>query len=110
TLLPSPQTVAAFGSDRPALSLARIEAHYFAAGIFLEEGALLAGMDRLKGIPGVIVQGRYDVICPPQTALALHRAWPDSDLVMVPDAGHSAMEPGIRRALVGAMDRFRKAG
>ena len=108
TLLPSPETVAAFGSDRLALSLARIEAHYFANRSFLGEEGLLAGMERLRGIPGVIVQGRYDVICPPETARRLHRAWPDSDLIVVPDAGHSAMEPGIRRALVGAMDRFRK--
>ena len=110
TLLPSPETVAAFGSDRLALALARIEAHYFANRVFLPEGGLLAGMDRLKGIPGVIVQGRYDVICPPVTAQRLNRAWPESELVIVPDAGHSAMEPGIRRALVAALDRFRKAG
>ncbi len=109
TLLPSPETVAAFGGDRLALALARIEAHYFANRVFLPEGGLLAGMDRLKGIPGAIVQGRYDVICPPETAQRLHRAWPDSELVIVPDAGHSAMEPGIRRALVAALDRFRKS-
>ena len=110
TLLPSPETVAAFGSDRLALALARIEAHYFAGRIFLPEGGLLAGAERLTGLPGVIVQGRYAVICPTEAAQQLHRAWPDSDLVIVPDAGHSAMEPGIRRALVAALDRFRKAG
>ena len=107
TLLPSPETVAAFGADTMALGLARIEAHYFVNDIFLEEGALLRDVDRIRRIPGVIVQGRYDVVCPIATADDLHRAWPEADYVVVPDAGHSAMEPGIRRALVGATQRFK---
>ncbi len=104
TLLPSPETVAAFGENRMALSLARIEAHYFANRIFLPEGALLDGVERIREIPTVIVQGRYDMICPIVTADDLHRTWPEADYRVVPDAGHSAMEPGIRRTLVNAME------
>ena len=108
TLLPSPETVAAFGAERMALGLARIEAHYFMNRIFLPEGALLAGVERLRAIPAVIVQGRYDIVCPPVTADALSRAWPKADTRMIDDAGHSAMEPGIRAELIGAMERFKK--
>lgn len=107
TLLPSPETVAAFGEDTMALGLARIEAHYFTNKIFLDEGALLANVDRIRRIPGVMVQGRYDLVCPIATADELHRAWPEADYTIVPDAGHSAMEPGIRRALVAAAQRFK---
>jgi proline iminopeptidase len=107
TLLPSPETVAAFGRDTLALGLARIEAHYFVNGIFMDEGALLRDVDRIRRIPGVIVQGRYDTVCPIRTADELHRAWPEAEYVIVPDAGHSAMEPGIRRALVAATQRFK---
>ena len=107
TLRPSPETVAAFSGDTMALGLARIEAHYFLNGGFLAEGELLDKIETIRHIPAVIVQGRYDVICPPQTAEALHQVWPEADYVLVPDAGHSAMEPGIRRALVAAMERFK---
>ena len=107
TLLPSPQTVAAFGAERMALGLARLESHYFRHGGFMAEGALLDGVPRIRDIPGVIVQGRYDMICPIVSADALHRAWPEADYQIVPDAGHSAMEPGIRRALVAATERFK---
>ena len=108
TLLPSPETVAAFGADRMALGLARIEAHYFANDIFLPENALLEGIDRIRNVPAVIVQGRYDVVCPIVTADELHRAWPEADYRVIPDAGHSALEPGIRRALVAATERFKE--
>lgn len=107
TLLPSPETVAAFGADGIALGLARIEAHYFANGVFLPEDGLLRGVEIIRGIPAAIVQGRYDVVCPIVTADALHQAWPEADYQVIPDAGHSAMEPGIRRALVGAMEAFK---
>ncbi|MCH8001916.1 MAG: prolyl aminopeptidase [Proteobacteria bacterium] len=110
TLRPSPETVAAFGEDTMALGLARIEAHYFKNGIFLEDGALLANVERMRRIPGTIVQGRYDVVCPIATADEFARAWPEADYVIVPDAGHSAMEPGIRRALVAATERFKAPG
>jgi proline iminopeptidase len=109
TLLPSPETVAAFGEDRTALGLARLEAYYFANRVFLEEGQLLRDAHRLQSIPGTIVQGRYDVICPPESAWELKQAWPAAQYVIVPDAGHSAMEPGIRRALVAATERMKGA-
>ena len=107
TLLPSPQTVAAFGEERHALGLSRIEAHYFKHGVFLEDGQLLKGVERIRKIPATIIQGRYDIVCPIQTAEALHQAWPEADYHVVPDAGHSAMEPGIRRALVAATERLK---
>ncbi|HIC81821.1 MAG TPA: prolyl aminopeptidase [Kiloniellaceae bacterium] len=110
TLLPNPQTVAAFGEERHALGLSRIEAHYFDNHIFLAENALLDGLNRIRNIPAIIIQGRYDLVCPIATADALHRAWPEADYLVVPDAGHSAMEPGIRRALVAATERFKGVG
>lgn len=110
TLLPSPELVAAFCSDRTALSLARIEAHYFANDIFLPEGSLLANIGRLHAIPAIIVQGRYDAVCPAVTADELARAWPEARYVIVPDAGHSAFEPSIARELVAACDRFAETG
>lgn len=108
TLLPSPETVASFAQDRTALGLARIEAHYFAHRLFLREGGLLAGMDALAEIPAEIVQGRYDMVCPAETAFDLAAAWPRARLTIVPDAGHSALEPGVRTALVAAVERFRR--
>jgi len=107
TLLPSPETVAAFGDDRMALGLARMEAHYFANNIFLPENALLENLGRVRHLPAAIVQGRYDVVCPIVTADELHGSWPEARYNVVADAGHSAMEPGIRSALVEATDRFR---
>ncbi|RVT98979.1 prolyl aminopeptidase [Rhodovarius crocodyli] len=108
TLLPSPDTVASFAQDRTALGLARIEAHYFAHKLFLPEGGLLAHMDRVANIPAEIVQGRYDMVCPTETAFDLAAAWPRARLTIIPDAGHSALEPGIRTALVAAVERFRR--
>jgi proline iminopeptidase len=107
TLLPSPETVAAFSSDGLAYALARIETHYFVNDLFMEEDALLKGIDRIRDIPGVIIQGRYDMVCPITTANALHDAWPEAEYVVVPDAGHSAMEPGIRAALIRASERLK---
>ena len=109
TLLPSPDTAASFASDRASLGLARLEAHYFAHDLFLPEGGLLAHMDRLADVPAEIIQGRYDMICPPRTALELAAVWPKARLTIIPDAGHSALEPGVRRALVAAVERFRDA-
>lgn len=108
TLLPSPDTVASFAQDRTALGLARIEAHYFAHGLFLPPEGLLGHMDRIARVPAEIVQGRYDMVCPPYTAFDLASAWPAARMTIVPDAGHSALEPGIRRALVAAVERFRQ--
>jgi proline iminopeptidase len=110
TLKPSPETVAAFADDRTALGLARIEAHYFINDIFLPEDALLENLARLHGYPAIVVQGRYDVVCPIASADELVRAWPRADYVVVPEAGHSAMEPGIRAALVAATETFRGLG
>lgn len=107
TLLPSPETVTSFAQDRTALGLARIEAHYFAHDLFLPPEGLLGNMGRISHIPAEVVQGRYDMICPAQTAFDLTAAWPNARLSLVPDAGHSALEPGIRRALVAAVERFR---
>lgn len=107
SLIPAPDLVAAAGEDRHALGLARIEAHYFRTGILTPEDKLLRDVDRIRHIPAVIVQGRYDIVCPIVTADELHRAWPEADYRIVHDAGHSAMEPGIRAALVQATERFK---
>ncbi|MFM9967387.1 MAG: prolyl aminopeptidase [Burkholderiales bacterium] len=90
--------------DAATRSLARIETHYFLHQAFFDEGQLLARAPRLRGIPGVIVQGRYDMVTPPDTAWQLHQAWTDSTLRMVPDAGHASSESGIRRELIAATD------
>jgi proline iminopeptidase len=108
TLLPSPETVAYFAGDVVALGLARIEAHYFVNDIFLPENSLLASAGRLRGIPGVIVQGRYDMVCPLVSAHELHLAWPQAQYRIVPDAGHSVWEPGILCELVEATERFKR--
>ena len=107
TLLPNPALVADFASDRVALGLARVEAHYFRNDIFLPENFLLDNTHRLKSIPGVIVQGRYDIVCPPVSADDLHQAWPQAHYQIVADAGHSAFEPGIRSRLVAATEDFK---
>lgn len=107
TLLPSPETVAYFSGDVVALGLARMEAHYFKHDIFLPENALLDNAHRLRGIPGVIVQGRYDLVCPLVSAHELAQAWPDAEYEIIRDAGHSAWEPGICAALVAACERFK---
>jgi len=108
TLLPNPALVADFASDRVALGLARIEAHYFVNDIFLPENFLLENASRLKAIPGVIVQGRYDIVCPAVSADDLHRAWPQAQYHVVPDAGHSAFEPGIRSRLIAATQELKE--
>ncbi len=109
TLMPNPDVQAHFANPHVALSLARIEAHYFVNQAFLEPDQLLRDARHLAGIPGVIVQGRYDLICPLRSAWDLHRAWPTADLKVIPDAGHAAFEPGIRAALVAATDRFARS-
>jgi proline iminopeptidase len=106
TLRPNPQLVAAFCTDRTALSLARIEAHYFVNRIFLPDNSLLNQVQRLRHLPCTIVQGRYDAVCPIVSADELARAWPEARYVVVDDAGHSAFEPGISAALVAATDAF----
>ncbi|MBI0329818.1 prolyl aminopeptidase [Burkholderia plantarii] len=106
TLLPSPELAEQFGEAHYALAFARIENHYFVNRGFIEEGQLLRDAHRLASIPGVIVQGRYDVATPARSAWDLARAWPDASLEIVADAGHAFDEPGILRALLAATDRF----
>ncbi len=106
TLLPRPEVRKTFEEDHMALAMARIESHYFVNGGFMDEGQLLRDVGRIRHIPAVIVQGRYDVVCAPVTAWELSRAWPEADLRMVPDAGHAAFEPGNVHELVSATDRF----
>jgi len=106
-LLVSEAAVGRFQSDEFAIALARIEAHYFVNGGFMAASdQLLSNIDKIRAIPAVIVQGRYDVVCPAQTAWDLHRAWPEADFRIVPDAGHSSFEAGIVHELVEATDRF----
>lgn len=106
-LIPSETTIQRFGEDEFAEAFARIECHYFVNRGFLEnENQLLDNIDRLRHIPGFIVHGRYDVVCPLVSAWELHRAWPEAEFVVVSDAGHSMNEPGIRHALLDATDRF----
>jgi proline iminopeptidase len=106
-LFPDPHLIDHFGEDEFAIAFARIECHYFVNRGFLErDDQLLRGVDRIRNIPAVIVQGRYDVVCPMVSAWELHRTWQEAELVVVPDAGHSMMEPGIRSALIEATERF----
>lgn len=105
TLLPNPQGVSAVTNPHTALSMARIETHYFMNDIFLEPNYILKNAHHLKNIPGIIVHGRYDVVCPLDNALALNRAWPDSTLEIIRDAGHSAFEPDILKELVTATNK-----
>ncbi|WP_440223402.1 prolyl aminopeptidase [Dokdonella sp. MW10] len=94
--------------DEFALAFSRIECHYFVNGGFFDhDDQLLRNVDRIRAIPTVIVQGRYDVVCPMRSAWDLHRAWPEADLRIAVDSGHSAFEPGILHELVEATDRFR---
>lgn len=102
-----PEYIRRFGQDQFAEAFARIEAHYFVhGGFFRTDAQLLEDVHKVAHIPTVIVQGRYDVVCPAASAWALHRAWPGSKLIIVPDAGHSMKEPGILHALVQATDDF----
>ena len=110
TLLPSPETIQAFSGDTLALGLARMEAHYFANSIFLPENFLIENIERIRKIPAFIVQGRYDLVCPIRSADDLARLWPEARYTVIPDAGHSAMEPGTRAALVQGMERFKELG
>ena len=108
SLYPSAEKIAEADDDAFAIAHARIECHYFVnRGFFDSEDQLLRDVGRIRAIPGVIVQGRYDVVCPMATAWDLHRAWPEADFRIVPDAGHAFSEPGIVHELIQATDRFR---
>ena len=103
----APANYGAGSAPGPALGLARLEAHYIKNRIFLPENHLLENISRLHPLPAIVVQGRYDMVCPMVTADELCRAWPKTELVVVQNAGHSAMEPGIRSALVAATETFK---
>jgi len=106
TLKPNADVVNSFGNIHTAVSLARIECHYFMNNSFLEANQILNDAEKVKDIPSIIVQGRYDVVCPMESAWDLHQALPNSELSIIPDAGHSAMEPSIIDALVKATDKM----
>lgn len=106
TLYPDERMRAAHAEPDYALAFARIENHFFVHGGFFSPGQLLENAHRLADIPGVIVQGRYDVCTPPKTAFDLHRAWPQAEFHLVDDAGHAFSEPGILHRLIEATDRF----
>ena len=100
-------SIAGYGNSHFAEAFARIECHYFINNCFFdEENFLLKNVDKIRHLPGVIVQGRYDIPCPVVSAWELHKAWPEAELIIVPDAGHSMSEPGIRSALIEATDKF----
>ena len=106
SLMLNPSLVEHFSQPFAALALARIECHYFMNQAFLKPDQLLDQAHRLAGIPGVIIHGRYDSVCPLEQAWSLHQAWPDAQFKVIPDAGHAATEPSIARALVEATDRM----
>jgi len=105
TLLPGRVSTSASGAS--GLALARLEAHYMRHAAFLRENELIDAVPRFRHVPGAIVHGRYDMLCPVDGAVELAEAWPGASLAIVPDAGHSAFEPGIKRQLIMATDRFR---
>jgi proline iminopeptidase len=104
-LVASPQDLAEAEEEGDAIATARLEIHYFRGGCFLEK-PLLDGVDRIRHIPSIIVQGRYDLVCPFENAWELHQRWPEADFQVIADAGHSAFEANTCRALVAATDRF----
>jgi len=107
-LLPNPDTLAEFQEEHMAVSLARIECHYFVNNCFFtEEDQLVRNSHKLHHIPAVIVHGRYDVVCPAKNAWDLHKAWPQAEMKIIPGAGHAADEPGILNALIEATEKFK---
>jgi proline iminopeptidase len=107
-LLPSGDLQDHFGDPHFALAMARIECHYFYHNSFFPtDNYLIENVDKIRHLPAVIVQGRYDVVCPMMSAWELHQAWPEAEFHVIPDAGHSITEPGIASALVEATDKFR---
>ncbi|PFH47956.1 hypothetical protein AMATHDRAFT_66482 [Amanita thiersii Skay4041] len=107
-LFVDPEQIAHADDDKFALAFARIENHYFVNEGFMRDGQLLEkqSIDKIRNIPTIVIQGRYDVVCPPTTAWALKRVFPELTLNIVPDAGHSAREPGIAKLLIEATDKF----
>jgi proline iminopeptidase len=109
-LRPDPAAIDDFSSDTVSLGIGRLEAHYFLHDGFFSDDQLIRNLDRIRHLPAVIVQGRYDVVCPPLTAFRLHAAWPEAKLHVIDDAGHSGYEPGLAKALVAATEQFKTQG
>ncbi len=110
-LIQSSELMDSFAGDEFADAFARIECHYFTnKGFFKDEDQLLKNIDKIRHIPAIIVQGRYDVVCPMESAWELHRAWPEAKLEIIDDAGHSLSEKGITSALIESTERFAKIG
>ncbi|MDA9009446.1 prolyl aminopeptidase [Alphaproteobacteria bacterium] len=109
SIIPAKAPHYSFTNVAEAVAIAKAEAHYFVNGLFLSKTPILDSMDQLNHVPGTIIQGRYDVICPPITAYELAKAWPKSKLRIINNAGHSSMESGIRKALVGTMEELKKS-
>lgn len=105
SLLPNYETITTNSQKEHALALARLEAHYFTHELIDADKSILTQIDKIRHIPASIIQGRYDIICPIRTANALHQAWPEADYVVVPDAGHSALDPGLRSRLIEATEQ-----
>jgi proline iminopeptidase len=110
TLLPHADIASAYGETARTLAMARIMAHYKINDVFLGDNELIEKIGRIRHIPAVIVQGRYDILCPVYMADELARAWPEADFHIIPDAAHVAFEPGTRKALVRATERFKTLG
>lgn len=108
-LFPDPDFISKYEGDKFALAFARIENHYFAnwSKWVQPEDKLIKDVHKIRHIPAVIVQGRYDLVCPIRTAYDLHKEWPEAEFVIIPDAGHSAFEPGIQKALLDYTDKYR---
>ena len=109
-LKPDPEAIDDFSTDAVSIGVGRLEAHYFLHGGFMTPGQLLQGVPHIAHLPAVIIQGRYDVVCPPVSAYRLHQAWPQARLQIIDDAGHAGFEPGTARALVAATEQFRRTG
>jgi proline iminopeptidase len=107
SLLPNYETITTEEQKQHALALARIESHYFRNEVIPPERSLLKTIDVIRAIPAIIIQGRYDIICPIATAYKLHHAWPEADYIVVPDAGHSALDPPLRSRLIEATENFK---
>jgi proline iminopeptidase len=107
SLLPNFETITTDEQKQHALALARIESHFFKNEALAPEHSFLKNIDKIRAIPAVIIQGRYDMICPMQTAYKLHHAWREADYIVVPDAGHSALDPPLRSRLIEATENFK---
>lgn len=107
SLMPNYETITTEDQKQHAVALARLECHYFKSEVIASQDSLMNKIDMIRHIPTLIVQGRYDVICPIQTAYKLHQAWPEADYVVVPDGGHSALDPAIRSRLIEATENFK---